>query len=447
MSNNTTITRIAPSPTGHMHIGLVRTALCNYLFARAHGGRFVFRSEDTDKARSKPEYETAILEGLEWLGLEHDEFARQSERTEIYRNHLAALIETDAAYVSKEPSKADPTKEVEVIRLRNPGSTVVFNDLVRGDISFDTTELGDFVIARASDDALYHFTVVVDDFLMGVTHIIRGEEHISNTPRQILIQQALGAPRPRYAHLPLILAPDRSKLSKRHGAVSLTDYRNEGFLKEAIINYLALLGWNPGTDRELFSLSDLIELFSLDHMQKGGAIFDREKFLWFNREYIKTLSDDQLFDTVQDWLPEDRRDADREVLRRLLPLVRERIHTLSEITAEAADGEFTFAFERPNPSPELLKWKKDARAQDALPRLQKVARLLDVILDEPSAVEVKEALWKYAEEEGKGEVLWPLRVALTGRERSPDPFSVVAVIGKREAQDRIKKACDIIEHA
>jgi glutamyl-tRNA synthetase len=441
------ITRIAPSPTGHLHIGTARTALFNYLFARKHGGTFIIRSEDTDRARSTKEFETGILEGLEWLGLEADAFYRQSERTDIYRNHLEILIESEKAYLSKEDSKTHPGTQVEVVRLRNPGRVITCHDEIRGDISFDTTELGDFVIARSLDDALYHFTVVVDDFLSGVTHIIRGEDHISNTPRQILIQEAIGAERPHYAHLPLILASDRSKMSKRHGATSIAEYRAEGFIAPAIINYLALLGWNPGTEQELFTLQELIPVFDLSQIQKGGAVFDREKFIWFNREHIRKLSDAELVDAIMDVIPENVRAlANNESITRILPLIRERAHTLSDITTGFTDGEFSFLFSIPTYSKELLKFKKDPDVEAALPRLEIVQTLLQNISNFPSVDEVRAALWDYAEATGRGEVLWPLRTALTGRERSADPFTVISCIGKEAALERIRAACATIQN-
>ena len=203
---NTVITRMAPSPTGHLHIGTARTALFNYLFARHYNGTFIMRTEDTDKERSKKEYEDEILEGLKWLGLQWDAFYRQSERADIYKKYLQTIVSNGHAYVSREESRMKPGEFIEVVRLKNPNTAITFTDEIRGEITFDTTELGDFVIARSMDDALYHFTVVVDDHEMGVTHVIRGEDHISNTPRQILIQEAIGASRPIYAHLPLILA-------------------------------------------------------------------------------------------------------------------------------------------------------------------------------------------------------------------------------------------------
>ena len=270
--------RMAPSPTGNFHVGGARTALFNFLFAKQNNGKFILRIEDTDKERSKKEFEDDIFESLEWLGLKYDEFYRQSERGEIYRNYVEKMLNNDSVYEAED----------KVIRFRNPNKKIKFNDLVRGEIEFDTTELKDFVIAKSVDEPLYHLAVVIDDFESGITHVIRGEDHISNTPRQILIQEAIGAPRPLYAHLPLILAQDRSKLSKRkHGeSVSLDYYRNKGYSPEAIINYLALLGWNPGTEQEIFTLPELINVFDLERVHKGGAIFDEKKLAWVNRKHF-----------------------------------------------------------------------------------------------------------------------------------------------------------------
>src|SRR3989338_10065153 len=256
--NQKIITRFPPSPTGPLHIGNVRTALFNYFFARQNGGQFIVRVEDTDKVRSKKEYELGMLDSLKWLGLSRDgQLWHQSERVEIYKKYLRKLIDEGKAYVSQDTEGDNK----EVIRFKNPNKVITFTDLVRGEISFDTSDLKDFVIARNVDDPLYHLTVVVDDHEVGVTHIIRGDDGISNTPRQILLQEAIGATRPQYAHVPLILAPDKSKMSARHGATSLRDFRAKGYLPEAIINYLALLGWNPGTDQEIFTIAELIEEF------------------------------------------------------------------------------------------------------------------------------------------------------------------------------------------
>lgn len=441
------VTRIAPSPTGRLHIGTVRTALINYLYAKKFGGSFILRFEDTDKARSTRESEDEITEGLAWLGLSWDALYRQSERTQIYRGYLEKIIAEGKAYISTEPKKDQPDQMINVVRLKNPGTVIQFSDMVRGEITFDTTELGDFVIARDLDDALYHFTVVVDDHEMGITHVIRGEDHISNTPRQILIQEAIGALRPSYTHLPLILATDRTKLSKRKGTTSLATYREEGYVVPALINYFALLGWNSGTDEEFFSLEKLIAAFELEGVQKGGAIFDIEKLKWFNREYLKSYTPSMyhtyalpFLDTHITTLPqytEARRDA-------LIPILHERAMLGRDIFESTQAGEYDFCFSRPLITAQLLQWKNDAAPRAALPRLQRVAEIIAPLPESISPDRIREALMPYADEVGKGEVLWPLRVALTGRERSPDPFTVISIIGSAETYQRVTHACDVL---
>lgn len=441
---------MAPSPTGHLHIGTARTALFNYLYAKKHKGTFIMRIEDTDKERSVKEYEEEILAGLSWLGVTWDAFYRQSDRTKIYREYLDKAIRKDHAYVSREESKMRPGEFVEVVRLKNPNTTITFTDEIRGEITFDTTELGDFVIARSLDDALYHFTVVVDDHEMHVTHVIRGEDHISNTPRQILIQEAIGAERPIYAHLPLILAPDKSKLSKRHGAVMLEEYERQGFIKESLINYLALLGWNPGTDRERFSLEELAQAFDLSGIQKSAAVFNIEKLKWFNKEYLASYSDEDFFRYIEHAIPEQVTHMPQfsmSRLQKILSLIRERSSTRDEVTQDFKTGEYDFAFSAPVHDPARIKWKNDITPRESLSRLQKLAERIAQMPEELSAEEAKEYIWDYAEEAGKGEVLWPLRVALTGKERSPDPFTVIHVLGSAEAYKRVITACDTILRA
>ena len=445
--NEKVVTRIAPSPTGHLHIGTVRTALFNYLYAKHHKGTFILRIEDTDKERSKKEYEDEIVSGIKRLGMEFDAFYRQSDRTDIYRSYLEKTIKSGNAYVSHEESKQRPGEFVDVVRLKNPNTTITFHDEVRGEISFDTTELGDFVIARSIDDALYHFTVVVDDYEMGITHVIRGEDHISNTPRQILIQEAIGAKRPIYVHLPLILATDRSKLSKRHGAVMLEEYERQGFLKEAILNYLALLGWNPGTDKEQFSLGELVTAFDISGIQKSGAVFNIDKLGWFNKLYLGTYTDEAFLKYIEPCISEriTRLPQFTEArFTKILPLIRERVSTRTDVTRDFEAGEYDFAFSSPIHDPALIKWKHDTSVKETLSRLQKLAEKIAQMPEELSAEEAKSYIWDYAVEVGKGEVLWPLRVALTGRERSPDPFSVIHILGSAEAYKRINTACDTI---
>jgi glutamyl-tRNA synthetase len=442
------ITRIPPSPTGHLHIGTARTALFNYLFAKKHGGKLVFRSEDTDKARSTKEFEQEIIDGLHWLGFawDNDVIVRQSERAPLYRTYLEKMIASGTAYLSEEESKNNPGETVTVVRLVNPNKVITFNDLIRGDITFDTTELGDIVIARSIDDALYHFTVVVDDFEMGVTHVLRGDDHISNTPRQILIQEAIGAPRPIYAHLPLILATDRSKMSKRHGAVSLHEYRKAGYLKEAIVNYLAMLGWNPGTDQELFTLAELVEAFEVSHIHKAGAVFDIKKFAWYNKHYLDQLSLEDYVSYITEDFPAQLSSLplySNEQFSRALQTIRERVTTRREFHEFTEAGEYDYFFTTPTYETDLLAWKNDASVDAALPRLEKAHELL-LEADFSSQESIKTALWDYAESVGRGELLWPLRVALSGKKQSPDPFTLAFILQKEETLLRLKTACDKI---
>jgi len=412
------VVRFPPSPTGPLHVGGARTALFNYLFAKQNGGKFVLRFENTDRERSKPEYEKSILDSFTWLQLDFDKTYRQSERTHIYKTELERLLKTRAIYVSKETEG-----RAEVIRFRNPDRVITFTDLIRGKISFDTTELGDFVVARSIEEPLYHFAVVVDDWKMDVTHIIRGEDHISNTPRQILIQEALGASRPIYAHIPLILAPDRSKLSKRHGAVSVTEYREQGYLSDALTNYLALLGWNPGTDQEIFSRAELIKQFSLERIQHGGAIFDLEKLKWLNREYLR-LAPLDIWENI--FSPE----WSTNLRQTIIPILRERVSTLIEAQTLITNGEYDYFRIAPVVDRNLLKDSKT---------LAKTSALLESI-PEPdfNAERIKMILWPHAEAMGKAAVLGTLRVALSGREQTPDPFTIANILGKPETLNRLR---------
>ncbi|MDE2071409.1 MAG: glutamate--tRNA ligase [Patescibacteria group bacterium] len=425
------ITRFPPSPTGNFHIGSARTALFNYLFANHNGGEMLFRFEDTDRERSKPEFEKDIIEGLAWLGLHTAPSAfRQSERTEIYKKHLLKLIENGAAF---EAEDSTTTLGMKVVRFKNPNKTVTFHDAVRGDITFDTTELGDFIIARTHDLPLYHLAVVIDDAEMGVTHIIRGEDHISNTQRQLLLIEALGFVRPEYAHIPLILAPDKSKLSKRHGAVSLSEYRAQGFVPEALVNYLALLGWNPGGERELYTLGELEKEFTLDRVHKSGAIFNIEKLTWFNFEHLKQLSNEEYTMRLKEF-------TGRDVDARIVPLIKERAQTLAEAARLLGEYDFLGAISY---APELLLQGGKIATEVASNHLRALAVLLEPVPDEGfSAAQLKSIIMPYADSQGRGVVLWPLRVALSGREKSPDPFTLAALMGKKETLARIARAVE-----
>ncbi len=421
------ITRFAPSPTGLPHLGTAMYALLNFLFARQNGGKVIMRSEDTDPVRSKPEYEEAIKEDLSWLGIEWDEFARQSEYLESHKKYIKQLLDSGNAYISAEQAENGEGMR-DVVRFKNPNKIVTFNDLARGEISVDTTDLHDFVIARDIDSPLYHLAVVADDYDMGVTHIIRGEDGLANTPRQILIQEALGAPRPIYAHYPFFLTPERQKMGKRNGAMPISDYREQGYLPEALINFIILMAWHPNDDQELFTMQGLIERFELERIGKSGAIFDQAKLDWLNREYMKLLKPDELETKASRFIPKGT--------EKFLPLLIERINKFSDIPRMLeSGGEFDFLVKAPGISKELLMGMSGASESE-------IKKHLAYILEKGTE---RDTVWPYAEEHGKGKVLWPMRVALSGKERSPDPFTLVQYLGEKESMIRLEHARKILD--
>lgn len=454
--------RIAPSPTGPLHIGTARTALFNYLFAKNQKGKFILRIEDTDLERSDPKYEKDIIEGLKWLGLNWDEGPiRQSQRIETYGKYIQKLLDKDKAYfcpcseeeLEKERQEQITKKQVPkhicpyrnkklnkgIIRFKTPEKgEIEFDDLIRGKLKFDLNLLGDFSIAKGINVPLYNLAVVIDDYEMKISHIIRGEDHISNTPKQILIQEALNIPRPKYAHLPLILGPDKSKLSKRHGAVSINIYRQQGYLPEAMINFMVLLGWNPGTDQEIFSLKELERIFSLDKIGKSGAVFNIEKLDWLNGYYIRQMKIDDLTKLCLPYLPPN----DFYYLKKIVALEQERIKKLSEITEKT---EYFFT-DKLDYEPELLRWKNmnDQEIKNALEQLEK--KLLEIKEKDFVQNKLKNILIPLAEKLGdKGKLLWPLRVALTGLKASPGPFEIMEILGKEKTLQRIKYAQNKIQ--
>ncbi|MCB9805643.1 glutamate--tRNA ligase [Candidatus Nomurabacteria bacterium] len=435
MNNNQVITRVAPSPTGNLNLGTARMMLFNYLYAKQNNGKIILRFEDTDKARSRKEFEDNIKESVDWLGLKFDEIYRQSERTEIYKKYLEKMIADGTAYISKETEG----KRSEVIRFKNPNTKIAFNDTNRGDITIDTTDLEDFIIARSIDDPLYHLTVVVDDFEMGVTHIIRGEDGIANTPRQILIQEAIGAPRPLYTHMPMVLGNDKKKLSKRHGAKSVLEWKEEGYFKEAIINQLAFLGWNPGTDQEIFSMDELIKAFDLSKIQLGGAVFNMDKLNWYNKHYLSTRNEGEVANAIMDKLD----GINEDIAERLIPTIKERISVYSDIDIMKESGELDYYSNDPDYNVNSIVWK-DSGLGEAKEHLNKARELLSNA-DFSSAENIKNSIWDYASEKGKGNVLWPLRYALSGKDKSPDPFELSYIFGKEITIKRIDNAISKIE--
>ena len=399
-SNNTShqnkmvVTRFAPSPTGLLHAGNYRTAVFSYLYARQHGGKFILRIEDTDKERSKKEYEENIMDSLNWLGLKHDEFYRQSERSELHREYLEKLIASGKAFISKETPK-EPGGRTEVIRLKNPNKKVKFTDLIRGDIEVDTTDLGDFVIAKSITEPIFHFAVVVDDYTMGVTHIVRGEDHISNTPRQILIYEAIGAQYPEYAHLPLVLDAKRAKLSKRRGALAITEYRAKGFLPAALINYMSLMGWNPGTEQEIFSTNELVKAFDLSKVQKGGAIFDEKKLRWINKEHVRRIPEALFISTCTERIAQTAHAHDRSwthidsVIRKAKEIFHERMDTFGDLDEMVKNNELDYLFEPPQVSTDLLKWKNQTDLTIVASNLTKARECVATLPESSTKDEIK----------------------------------------------------------
>jgi nondiscriminating glutamyl-tRNA synthetase len=481
--------RMAPSPTGFLHIGTARTALSNFLFARQHGGMFMLRIEDTDAERSKTEFETELIKGLHWLGLDWDEgpdfidgkltskgsFSpyRQSERQDIYKKYVEQLLAEGKAYYcycTKEELEAQQQvllasglapkynghcrslKEPpvgwtsRVMRFKTPEIKVSFKDIIRGKVEFDTSLLDDMIITRSDGSVLYNLAVVIDDHLMAITHVIRGEDHISNTPKQILFQQALGFEQPLYAHLPLILNQDRSKFSKRKNKASMLEYEAEGYLPEALVNFLTLLGWHPRDDREVLNLNELIAEFDLERVQKAGAVFDKNKLDWLNREHMKKYSNAELAAMAKPFILKKHPELGASSLfsnegldifiERLVSVERSRAATLSDF---AELGSFFFVM--PDYEAKLLAWKETPIAEVA-PVLQKVRGIIAGMNDAGFNREtlLPAILAVVGDGGSRGSVLWPLRVALSGLSASPDPIEIMTVLGKEESLKRIDAA-------
>lgn len=450
---------MAPSPTGYVHLGSARTALFDYLYARRHGGDFVLRVEDTDLERNRPEYEATIFDGFGWLGLRWDEGPdvggpfgpyRQSERMDGYREAAARLLAGGSAYrcyctreelaaeraaaeAAKRPyvysrrCRRDPPSERPefVVRLLVPEGVVAWDDLVRGRIEFDLATISDPIIVRSSGTPLYNFSVAIDDWKMEITHVFRGEEHISNTPTQLLVLDALDAERPRYAHLPVIVGKDRAKLSKRkHPEVRLSLYQELGYLPEAMVNYLALLGWNPGTEREIFSLAELEREFDLDRVQHGGAQFDWQKLDWINGQHIRALDDADLAARLEPFLTE----LPPEKVAEAVPALRERLPRLAE-----ARTLLEYLWKPPGP----VALEPDARERLALARavLQQA---------EWTAPAIESGLDGLREREGwsRNALFKPLRLAVTGSTVSPPIDWTLALLPRDEAMARIDRVLD-----
>jgi len=457
-NKNKIIVRYAPSPTGELHIGNIRAFLFSYLFAKhavSNGktGEIYMRFEDTDKERSDAKYEQIALDALKALGITFDHGPyRQSERNELYTKAIKQLIENDTAYEGEE-SKDGTGK---VIRFKNPNKEITFTDAIRGEITIDTTDFGDFVIARSIENPLYHLTVVVDDIDMGVTNVIRGEDHITSTPRQILLIQALGGKVPNYAHLPLIVGSDKKKLSKRHGAVTYQRFKELGYMPEAIINYLALLGWSAGDDREFYTLDELIEAFTLEGVSKSPAMFSYDKLDSINRHYIQQLDDTAFEENISAHLTQIVKDflhTASDAIKKMIihTIIKERIDKWSDVQ-NICESELSWlqGIDTKTFDIEKVIWKKSNK-EDTKKHLNLVVEVLSKVSEADWAKStdtksneknennaIKMAIWDYASGVGRGDVLWPMRYALTGKDRSPDPFTVAFVLGKREVLKRLQ---------
>lgn len=483
---NTVVTRFAPSPTGMMHIGGIRTALYAYLWARKNNGTFILRIEDTDKEREVHGSITHIQESLTWLGIEWDfgpnkdgSFGSciQSHRLPTYLEAARELIKKGFAYpdpyttaeVEAFRAKAQEEKRPFLFRDHRPetfaewdGKTPLrfkvpeikryhWHDEVRGDLEAGEEALDDFILIKGDGYPTYNFAHIIDDHAMGVTHIMRGDEFISSTPRFLSLYDALGFAYPHFVTLPPILRDDKTKkLGKRDGAKDILEYRTDGYLPEAIVNFLAFIGWNPGTEKELFTMTELIEAFEISQIQTHGAVSNEEKLRWLNREHILKLDDESFASYVTPTLIQSLSQRNitisGEQAWKLSSILRERISTLADVIELVAAGEFDYYFAAPVLDTSRVPYK-DETTQTTIQHLQKITELLGTVADTnwSNPEMIKAVVWDYATEQGRGNVLWPLRYALTGREKSPDPFSVAALLSKDEVLARIATAIRLIE--
>ena len=488
-------TRFAPSPTGYMHIGNFRTALYGYLFAKKNSGDFILRIEDTDRKRQVEDALEKLITIIKWAGFEYAEGVyfengeiiekgdlgpyTQSQRLETYKEYVEELVESGHAYYCFcTPERLEEMRQIQLSQKKAPiydrhcfelsqdeidkrisagekyvirqkintdGSTI-FNDLIRGKVEIKNDLLDDQILLKSDGYPTYNFANVVDDHLMEISHVFRGEEYVSSTPKYIQLYENFGWQIPEVAHLPLLLNPDKSKLSKRQGDVAVEDYIKKGYLKEAIINFVAMLGWNPGKGetQEIFTLEELVEKFDLSHVHKAGAVFDIKKLDWINSQWIKKLSPEELYEKSLEFLAEKEfyknasaEKKSEEYVKKVLSIEQDRLANLSEV------GESNqFFFKDISCDKELLRWKKMTDEELKI-SLEKSKQILEGISQENWTKEnIEKELLEIAGEK-RGELLWPLRATLTGEKKSPSPFEVAWVLGKNESLDRIKKAISL----
>jgi len=490
-------TRFAPSPTGDLHIGSIWMALFQWLYARHNGGKLIVRLEDTDQSRLVIGAESKIYEALKWYGLDYDEGPeiggqygpyRQSERLDLYKKYAEILLNKGIAYrcfcsaarlqklredqqKNHQPTGYDGLcrnlesnvvenrlkNESSVVRLKVPKSgQTTFNDIIRGDITFENSLIDDQVLLKSDGWPTYHLAGVVDDHLMEINTVIRGEEWLPSTPKQIFMYEAFGWELPKFAHAPLILGQDRSKLSKRHGSIKALAFRDEGYLPEAMINFLALLGWNPKTEEEIFDKDYLIKKFDLKDVNKSGAIFDQDKLKWFNAYYLRKLSGQKLLELCwpfiesnrlltfnkNKYLTADNKEISKDTLIKTIEIVKDRLHTLADIVLHIKIFIFLGDYDT-----ELLIWKKGT-INDAKEKLMAINKFIKTLPEESfTEKELENCIINKINDDnlGVGDTLWPLRVALSGEKNSPSPFAIASVLGRASVLERINIALAKLE--
>jgi len=491
MENQKVRTRFAPSPTGYLHIGGLRTALYSYLFAKQNNGEFILRLEDTDQKRFVEDAAQAIYDGLAWAGINYDEGPNvggkygpyiQSERSELYKKYAQELIDKDHAYhcfcdetileamrneqtakklapkydrrclsLSKEDIKIKlEQNQPHVIRMKIPNGRIIeINDIIRGKVTYKSDDLDDQVLQKSDGYPTYHLAVVIDDYLMKISHITRSEEWLPSTPKHILLYEYFGWEVPAFAHLPLLLNTDKTKMSKRKGDVAAGDYIKKGYLPEALVNYLAFLGWNPGTpssakasagkEKEIYSMTELLQDFKLEKVHKAGAVFNIEKLNWYNSHYLRQLPENELLEKFRPYLPENNAFSDEQI-KKMLNLEKERSSNLLDM-AES----LKFFFEAIPYDKNLLKWKEmtDEEIKKSLRNSKEIiSNIDDKDFNKENITQIllaETANWK-----NKGELLWPLRVALSGQKNSPPPFDIIEIFGKKETLARIEMAISLL---
>jgi len=464
--------RFAPSPTGYLHIGGARTAIFNWLFARQRHGKFLLRIEDTDAVRSSEKMVAAIFEGLTWLGIDWDEEpVFQSHRFEYYQDICRRLVASGEAYncyctweelaarhqdafkydgfcrklSAEEIAKREREKRPHVVRFKVPEGKTFFTDIVRGSLTFDNVEIDDFIILRSDHKPTYHLAVVADDFDMRISHVIRGDDHLTNTPKQVLLYQALGWPLPKFAHVPLILGADKKRLSKRHGATSVSEYKTAGYLSDVMVNFLALLGWSPKGNQEILSREKLIEKFSLKAISRNSAIFDEAKLNWMNGQYINQMTDDAIFEALSPMMEKidflaSKRDDKRYILK-AISLLKTRVKNLNDFFTL---GYYFFKDPEIYDEAAVQKYWNSAASVANLESAYEALSVLDTF--DEKQIEIAIRLIAENQEKKTSEFIHPIRLAITGFGVSPGLFELMAFLGKEVVLQRIRHAVTWLNH-